>query len=212
VGDNKVPHPGTTLLRFQPMRHCPSRALICLLFAIVLAPAGPTLASSGGSRVLPFGTPPQGSAPIPPPPPVPKLPAGIGKAMKLLRVINRDREGFHAPPLLLDLSQSMCSLQHSRHMARMGSISHDQFPSDLCTVHVAAAENVGMASGEPLEALLTLHHMMMSEGACPRPSCPGVEREVHGHYVNLINRAYRRVGIGIYTTNGTTWLTEDFVG
>jgi hypothetical protein len=69
-----------------------------------------------------------------------------------------------------------------------------------------------MASDKPLDALLTLHHMMMSEGPCPHPSCPGNEGEAHGHYINLINRAYRRVGIGIFTENRATWLTGDVVG
>jgi hypothetical protein len=130
-------------------------------------------------------------------------------AWLLLAAINHDRAFYHAPSLLLDPHQSECSFQHSRHMAEQGILSHDQFPADICIPHTIAAENVGVYFGRH-DAVFLIHHAMMSEGPCPDPSCPGKEREAHGHYLNLVNPLFRRVGIGIYIHNGITWLTEDF--
>jgi uncharacterized protein YkwD len=112
--------------------------------------------------------------------------------------------------LTLDTRESTCSAAHSTHMASIGAISHDQFPSDVCVSHMAAGENVGEASGDPVTAAIWLHHSMMAEGPCPHTGCPNGELEQHGHYLNLINPAYRHVGIGIIVKNGVTWLTEDF--
>lgn len=130
--------------------------------------------------------------------------------LQLLKAINADRAAHGAHPLHLDTTQSQCSLRHSRHMAAEGYISHDQFPADICVARQTAGENVGEAGGDPLQAVLWLHRSMMSEGPCPDKRCPGDEFEAHGHFLNLVNPAFRRVGIGIYTASGTTWLTEDF--
>jgi hypothetical protein len=97
-------------------------------------------------------------------------------------------------------------------MATLGYLIHDQFPADVCIPHVLAAENIGVASGAPAQAALMLHRIMMSEGPCPHKSCPGTEFEQHGHYLNLLNPSYRRIGIGFLFTGGQLWLTEDFTG
>ena len=130
----------------------------------------------------------------------------------LLAAINADRAAHHVPPLTLDLQESKCSKKHSRHMAGIGMLAHDEFPTDICVAHTFAAENIGMASGSPATTVLLLHREMMAEGPCPHRTCPGKEYPGHGHYVNLVNPAYTRVGIGIYASGGTTWLTEDFTG
>ncbi len=44
-----------------------------------------------------------------------------------------------------------------------------------------------------------LHQQMMNEG----PTA--------GHYQNIMNRTFTKVGIGLYYSNGILWLTEDFV-
>jgi hypothetical protein len=133
-------------------------------------------------------------------------------ALVLLAAINRERAARHVPALTLDAEQSDCSLKHTRHMSKVGAISHDQFPGDICAPHVIEGENVGMARGSPSTALLSLDRAMMAEGACPHRSCPGTEFEAHGHYVNLINPGYTRVGFGVYFAGDVTWLTEDFIG
>lgn len=103
-------------------------------------------------------------------------------------------------------------MKHSLHMARIRAISHDQFPADICVRFTTAGENVGLAFGSVLAASLQLEQLMYAEGPCPHKSCPGGEYEQHGHFLNIINPRYKRVGIGIYAKAGTVWLTEDFVG
>lgn len=129
----------------------------------------------------------------------------------LLAAINKDRAKHHAPPLLLDATQSACSRKHSLHMESLGYISHDQFPSDVCIKGLWSGENVGEAYGTATSGALLLHRMMMSEGPCPHRGCPGRELAAHGHYINLINPQYRRVGIGLVVKGSAIWLTEDFV-
>ena len=84
-------------------------------------------------------------------------------------------------------------------MAQIGQISHDQFPQDICIPWSAAGENVGEAGGSESAAIQALHQSMISEG-------PG-----GGHYQNIMSTTFTTVGIGLYYTSGTLWLTGDFV-
>jgi uncharacterized protein YkwD len=61
------------------------------------------------------------------------------------------------------------------------------------------AENIGCRSGNPSSAVLGSHLFFQSE----RPYSGG-------HYVNLMNRAYDRVGIGVWVSSGRVRLVVDF--
>ncbi len=61
------------------------------------------------------------------------------------------------------------------------------------------AENIGCRSGSPSSAVLGSHLFFQSE----RPYSGG-------HYVNLMNAAYDRVGIGVWVSNGQVRLVVDF--
>jgi uncharacterized protein YkwD len=61
------------------------------------------------------------------------------------------------------------------------------------------AENIGCRSGSPSSAVLGSHLFFQSE----RPYSGG-------HYVNLMNAAYDRVGIGVWVANGQVRLVVDF--
>lgn len=135
----------------------------------------------------------------------------MGAATKaLVKAINADRAMRHVPALSLDKRQSACSLRHSAHMAAAGVISHDQFPADICVKYLSAGENVGQGVGDPTSAVLQLHRQMMAEGPCPHNPCTNAEFAVHGHYLNLVSRSFRHIGIGIVVTGNTVWLTENF--
>ena len=130
----------------------------------------------------------------------------------LLAMLNAARAGFRVAPLALSRLQSggnrscLGAVGHSRHMAIQGYISHDDFPKDVCVLHGTAGENVGVMNNETqVEALRALTRLMMAEGT-PKPGCTG------SHACNIINPAFHSVGIGIYVTGRTTWLTEDFTG
>jgi len=61
------------------------------------------------------------------------------------------------------------------------------------------AENIGCRSGDPYKAVLGSHLFFQSE-----KSYNG------GHYVNLMNAAYNRVGIGVWVSGGRVRLVIDF--
>jgi uncharacterized protein YkwD len=61
------------------------------------------------------------------------------------------------------------------------------------------AENLGCRSGNPTSAVLGSHLFFQSE-----KSYRG------GHYVNLMNSAYDRVGIGVWVSSGRVRLVVDF--
>lgn len=139
-------------------------------------------------------------------------PTSRAVVQELFGLINRDRAAHHRKPLALDSVQSQCSLRHTKHMAAQDFISHDDFPSDICTPHLWIGENVGVAPGDALSGAALLEQMMMGEGPCPDAGCPGGEFEQHGHYLNLISKRFTRVGIGAYISGGQVWITEDFTG
>jgi uncharacterized protein YkwD len=138
--------------------------------------------------------------------------AGRAVVQELIGLINKDRAAHHRKPLTLDSAQSQCSLRHTKHMAAQDFISHDDFPSDVCTPHVWVGENVGVAPGDPVSGAAELEQMMMAEGPCPDAGCPHGEFEQHGHYLNLTSKRFTRVGIGAYISGGQVWITEDFTG
>lgn len=133
-------------------------------------------------------------------------------ARQLLAVINADRARLHMRPLTLSKRQSSCSRQHSFHMATMGAISHDQFPSDICVSHTWAGENVGSMAADPLTAAMDINQSMMDEGPCPSKKCSPAQFAVHGHYMNLMDPNFTHIGIGLVVQDSTLWLTENFTG
>jgi uncharacterized protein YkwD len=63
------------------------------------------------------------------------------------------------------------------------------------------AENLGCRSGNPYSAVLGSHLYFQSE----RNWSPD-----GGHYVNLMNSAYDRAGIGVWVSGGRVRLVVDF--
>ena len=61
------------------------------------------------------------------------------------------------------------------------------------------AENLGCRSGNPYSAVLGSHLFFQSE-----------KPYNGGHYVNLMNSAYDRVGIGVWVSGGRVRLVVDF--
>ncbi len=124
---------------------------------------------------------------------------------ELLKLMNASRAKAGIAPLKFSRLQSngnskcMGSEGHSVHMGQTHNMSHDQFPQDICVRTSASGENVGMASGDQLRAIRTIHKMMMDEG-------PG-----GGHYQNIMSSQYNTVGLGFYYTNGALWVTENFL-
>lgn len=141
-------------------------------------------------------------------------------AHTVLRLLNEDRaqHGLRALKLtgLVALGRGSCvgSYGHSVAMAESGSIWHinaqfpqASFPHNVCGRYGIEGENVGeSSSGSVFNDLQAIHSMMMSEPH-DRQTCA----TTINHACNILSRAFHKVGIGLYYTNGTTWLTEDFV-
>lgn len=137
----------------------------------------------------------------------------------MLAILNADRAARHVAPLRLQRVQAdgkqgcAGSYGHSVAMATSGAIWHvnasfpgASFPHDLCVRYSAAGENVGeSASGEVGSDLRQLDQVMMQE-----PHGAAVCAQETNHACNILNPAYHFVGIGVYVSGGTTWLTEDF--
>jgi uncharacterized protein YkwD len=137
----------------------------------------------------------------------------------MLKIINQDRASYGLPKLNLKPAQSVgkasCvgSYGHSQAMARSGAIWHANaqfprasFPNNICVHFMHAEENVGeSSSGSALSDLKSLDTMMMGE-----PHSKNVCASTVNHACNILNPAFHQLGIGVYYSNGATWLTEDF--
>lgn len=127
-----------------------------------------------------------------------------------LALINQERAGHGIAPLAIDIQESngttTCpgSYGHSVHMASTGQLAHDQFPADICaSFFTTAGENIGESGGSVQSAVKGIFDQMIAE-----PYTPGCSSN---HHCNIDQANYTRIGIGIYTSNGTTWITEDFI-
>lgn len=140
-------------------------------------------------------------------------------ASATLKLINEQRTQHGLPRVALKPVQSVgtgsCvgSYGHSEAMARSGAIWHvnpqfprASFPKSICVRFMHAGENVGeSASGNVTGDLQALSDLMMSEPHT-RADCASTVN----HACNILNPAFHHVGIGVYYSNGATWLTEDF--
>jgi uncharacterized protein YkwD len=142
-------------------------------------------------------------------------------AQAALQIVNADRAHYHLAPIQLTMVQTtgrgscIGSFGHSVDMARSGQIWHENtkfpqasFPNNICLRYHWIAENVGMAAyGNTPQDLQVINQMMMDE-----PHDKATCASTVNHACNILNRTYHKIGIGLVYQNGTTWLTEDFIG
>lgn len=124
----------------------------------------------------------------------------------LLSIINHDRSDHGLQPLRLGGRLDRAALGHSLDMARHGYFSHTGLDGSspfqrLARAGVAynlAGENLGYDSGAgKLSMLRAIDRAMLRSP---------------DHRANLLQPAYRRVGIGIAVQGNTMYVTEDFTG
>ena len=140
---------------------------------------------------------------------------------EVLAIINHDRAQHNLSSLTLETHQSVgtrsCvgSYGHSVAMAKSNAIWHvnpryprASFPKSICVPFMHAGENVGeSASGNVHDDFRTLDAMMMAEPHDRQTCATAVS-----HACNILNPAFKRVGIGVRYIGSVTWLTEDFTG
>jgi hypothetical protein len=118
--------------------------------------------------------------------------------------------GSGLPPLVLDAGiSSRVARPYARLLAEANLCTHfaDGNPGDRLRragyTQPEWGENVGCRDGDPLAAVLGSHLYFQSEGAW-RP--PG------GHWANIMNPRFSRVGIGVWVSGGRVRLVVDFLG
>ncbi|MDO8485425.1 MAG: Ig-like domain-containing protein [Candidatus Limnocylindrales bacterium] len=114
-----------------------------------------------------------------------------GRSVAALRIDSRISAGVSRPYAKLLATRGACSHfiggNPGNRLARAGFSSYRW------------AENIGCRSGAPTASVLGTHLFYQSE-----KSYRG------GHYVNLMNAAYDRVGIGVWVSSGRVRLVVDF--
>ncbi len=114
--------------------------------------------------------------------------------------------GRNVAPLKLDTGiSSKVSRPYAKRLAVSGDCSHFIGGNPGTRLRAAGydsyrwAENIGCRSGNARAAVLATHLFYQSEKASGG-----------GHYVNLMNPAYDRVGIGVWVSGGRVRLVIDF--
>ena len=182
----------------------PTSRLLAVLLSLAMAGCG-----GGGSLVdgLPAGGGGGGGGGTPPP-------ATSDQQFNLDR-LNAFRSQLGAPPLVLDAQLNAFALAGSQQLS-VDHTPHKHF-SDACNAGTmfttdgfqgSAGENQGDPNGWPaatnvaaqIDQILTA---MWNEG-------PGSGAS-HGHYNNMVNPAFHRVGVGLLLDpNGKLYFTNDF--
>lgn len=177
---------------------------------------------TGGATPSPAGPPAPVTPPTQAPPPVAPPSGGStsnGCALTaddqageqyLFSLLNQHRAAAGVPPLVLSTTLSGASRQHSCDMFQRQNMTHTgsdgSSPFQRMTAvgisYSTAGENIGMAGGYSLDGGINV----IDSGMMAEPNSPGT------HRWNILNAAYKQVGLGVIYQNGQVWLTEDFFG
>lgn len=118
---------------------------------------------------------------------------------ELLQLINQVRSQYHLPPLVLDPLLRAAARAHSRDMALHGYFGHTSPWGQSFIDRLAAVVRGGTLVGENVAVADSVRGAHAAFLASP------------GHFRNMVEPAFRRVGIGVATAGdlGIT-VTEDF--
>lgn len=120
--------------------------------------------------------------------------SALGVKGQMLRITNASRHRFGLRDLRIDWHLSRQTMRHTEMMAESGDLEHTLgivrfLPGDW----MRWGENIGYTTG----TLGDLQRAFMHS-----PS----------HRANVLNRTFRRVGIGVVKAGGRIWVTLDFYG
>ena len=114
--------------------------------------------------------------------------------------------GRNVAPLILDaVISNRVSRPYAKRLATSGVCSHFVDGNPGTRLRRAGytsyrwGENIGCQAGNPYRSMISTHLFYQSE-----------KRYGGGHYVNLMNPAYTRVGIGVWVSGGRLRLVIDF--
>jgi hypothetical protein len=139
----------------------------------------------------------------------------------VLQLLDVARARAGVSPLVIRLVQSsgsgacVGSYGHSIAMAASGyvwdsnpSYFRASFPNNICVRSKWSGQNSGgyFGGGGLVHGLKALHALMMNE-----PHDAATCASTTNHACDILDPAFRYVGIGVYRAHGSTWLTEDFL-
>lgn len=113
---------------------------------------------------------------------------------QMFRILNQTRRTYGRPVLRLNATVSHRAWLHSRNMVQQNTLFHTRRLYAAVRAYRPSAwgENVGMAG-----VVTRVRTLWMRSG---------------GHRAILLDRRYRRVGVGIVQARGGVWVTAIFYG
>jgi uncharacterized protein YkwD len=119
----------------------------------------------------------------------------IANRDRLLKLINQSRVNHGLRPLRLNVSLSDYAYRHSRNICAANTLFH----STTLTTRITSTTNASYW-GENIAYGFTLRQIRnMWMHSAP-------------HRANILDRHYRRAGVGVYVGRGWLWATVDFYG
>jgi uncharacterized protein YkwD len=120
---------------------------------------------------------------------------------RLMEMVNRERRVRGLAPLILDTSLQLIARQHAQEMALWGYLGHRAVGGQTIRARFAFYLRPGTRVGENVAVVRTVDEGHRAFVASP------------AHLENMLDPAFRRVGIGVSTAGGMgIMITEDFAG
>ena len=125
---------------------------------------------------------------------LPQASATTTRRARMLSLLNQTRRNHGLPTFRLNLALSSTAYSHSRAMADRNELYHTANLWNAVRAYSPSpwGENVGYARW-----LTRVRTMWMQSG---------------GHRANILNPAFRRIGIGVVRARGVLWVTAIFYG
>ncbi|MDB5095674.1 MAG: polymerase [Cyanobacteria bacterium RYN_339] len=181
--------------------------------------AAPPIQPAAPYSGLPIAPPPPPPLPVPPPPPPPPPPAPLPPVVlappgplqptagqdaviqAVLDGVNRERAKAALPPLTLSRELNTVAAARSQDMAARNYFDHTDPDGHDPFWHLQQAGIAFRTAGENI-----------AEGQATPESVVSDWMNSPGHRANILNPAYRTIGIGVASSShGTVW-TQDFSG
>jgi uncharacterized protein YkwD len=120
--------------------------------------------------------------------------SGVSRRARMLQLLNQTRRNHDLPIFRLNLSLSATAWRHSQKMAQRNQLFHtaNLYEAVRAWSPSTWGENVGVARW-----MRRVRSLWMQSG---------------GHRDNVLNPAFRRIGIGVVKARGLVWVTAIFYG
>ncbi|MGW0750482.1 CAP domain-containing protein [Streptomyces sp. NPDC002587] len=122
-----------------------------------------------------------------------------GSESAVLALVNKERAAAGCGPLTANAKLSAAARSYSDTMARSGVMSHTGPDGSTMTTRVEAAGYGWSRLGENI-----------ARGQADAAAVMNAWMNSPGHKANILNCAFREIGIGVHKGDGGPWWTQDF--